>query len=80
MEGSGPILPKTIEVVIEKVLADVWVWYQWQGLKLLELVISRVPVHFFALKISFGRFIWNVIDVIVAAGLVISLFNPQDKR
>ena len=30
-------------------------------------------------KISFGRFIWNVIDVIVAAGLVISLFNSQDK-
>ena len=30
-------------------------------------------------KISFGRFIWNVIDVIVAAGLVLSLLNSQDK-
>ena len=30
-------------------------------------------------KISFGRFIWNVIDVIVAVGLVLSLFNSQDK-
>ena len=30
-------------------------------------------------KISFGRFLWNIIDVIVAAGLVLSLVKPQEK-
>ncbi len=30
-------------------------------------------------KISFGRFIWNIIDVIVAAGLLLSLVNSPKK-
>ena len=30
-------------------------------------------------KISFGRFLWNVIDVIVAAGLLLSLVNSPQK-
>ena len=31
------------------------------------------------LKISFGRFLWNIIDVIVAAGLLLSLVNSPQK-
>lgn len=31
------------------------------------------------LKIALGRILWNVVDVIVGVGLVISLFRPQNK-
>lgn len=30
-------------------------------------------------KISFGRFLWNVIDVIVALGLIGSILTKQNK-
>ena len=31
------------------------------------------------IKISFGRFIWNVIDVIVALGLIGSILTKENK-
>ena len=31
-------------------------------------------------KISFGRTIWNIIDVVVAIGLIISLFSKPSKN
>ena len=31
------------------------------------------------LKISLGRALWNVVDVVVAIGLIISLFRPKNN-
>ena len=32
------------------------------------------------LKISLGREIWNVVDVVVGIGLLVSVFKPLDKN
>lgn len=44
-----------------------------------ELIIFGVLALMFQpfLKISFGRDLWNVIDVIVAIGLILSLFKKK---
>jgi hypothetical protein len=47
-----------------------------------ELIICIVLAVLFQplFKISLGRTIWNIVDVIVAVGLLISLSNKPDKR
>jgi len=32
------------------------------------------------IKISLGRTLWNIVDVIVAIGLLLSVFNPRKEK
>lgn len=46
-----------------------------------EFIIYLVLAILFQplLKISLGRVLWNVVDVVVAIGLIISLFRPKNN-
>jgi len=50
-----------------------------EGNKLLSYVFAALAILFQPLlKIDLGRTIWNIVDVIVSIGLIISLFlNPK---
>jgi hypothetical protein len=53
-----------------------------EQVKQTELIIYGALAMLFQpfFKISLGRTIWNVVDVIVAIGLLLSIFNPTKKN
>ena len=56
-------------------------YYSYEDNKKVEVIIYIALALLFQpfLKVAFGRTIWNVVDVIVAAGLIISLFVKPKK-
>ena len=56
-------------------------YYSYEDNKKVEVIIYIVLALLFQpfLKVALGRTIWNVVDVIVAAGLIISLFVKPKK-
>ncbi len=51
-----------------------------EGNKLSSYVFAALAILFQPLlKIDLGRTIWNIIDVVVGAGLIISLFMKPKK-
>ena len=56
-------------------------YYSYEDNKKVEVIIYIVLALLFQpfLKVALGRTIWNVVDVIVSAGLIISLFAKPKK-
>ena len=56
-------------------------YYSYEDNKKVEVIIYIVLALLFQpfLKVALGRTIWNVVDVIVSAGLTISLFATLKK-
>ena len=52
-----------------------------QNNKDIEMIVFIILAILFQplIKISFGRTIWNIVDVIVAIGLLLSLFATRNK-
>ena len=56
-------------------------YYSYEENKKVEVIIYIVLALLFQpfLKMALGRTIWNVVDVIISAGLMISLFVKHNK-
>ena len=56
-------------------------YYSYDDNKKVEVIIYIVLALLFQpfLKVALGRTIWNVVDVIVSAGLIVSVFLNSKK-
>jgi len=59
------------------ILAYFCVKQNWRGGMIIYFVLALLFQPF--IKVAFGRMIWNVVDVVVAVWLVVSLLQDRSK-